>query len=119
MGTIKRFEEIEAWLVARQLVMLIYQVSSQGDWSRDFGLRDQIGRAAISTMSNIAEGFERSSSKEFARFLTIAKASSGEVRSQLYVAIDLGYLEPNEGNELIKRTECVSKRIAAFIKYLE
>jgi len=83
MGTIERFEDIEAWREARVLVKRIYEVTAQGRFARDFGLRDQIRRAAISTMSNIAEGFERGSNKEFVHFLYVAKASAGEVRSQL------------------------------------
>jgi len=90
MAKIERFEEIEAWQDARLLVKGIYEVTDGGRFARDFGLRDQIRRAAISTMSNIAEGFERGSDKDFIRFLYMAKASAGEVRSQLYVAMDLG-----------------------------
>ena len=92
MASWKRFEEVEAWQRARELTKLVYQMSTQGDGAKDFGLRDQIRRAAVSIMSNIAEGFERRGAVEFSRFLVVAKASAGEVRSQLYVALDLGYI---------------------------
>ncbi|HET7321869.1 MAG TPA: four helix bundle protein [Longimicrobiaceae bacterium] len=81
------------WQKARALCVEIYRVSGSGRFARDFGLRDQIQRAAVSVMSNVAEGFERSSHAEFARFLTIAQASAAEVRSQLYIAHDLDYLD--------------------------
>jgi len=90
---VDRFEDLIAWQKARQLAAEIYRISAQGDFSRDFGLRDQIRRAAVSTMSNIAEGFDRGSRGEFHQFLVIAKASCAEVRSQLYVAQDVGYID--------------------------
>jgi len=89
---IERFEDLIAWQKARQLAAEIYRISAQADFSRDFGLRDQIRRAAVSAMSNIAEGFDRGSRSEFHQFLVIAKASCAEVRSQLYVAQDAGYI---------------------------
>ena len=119
MATIERFEDIEAWRDARILVKRIYEHTGEGAFSRDFGLRDQIRRAAISTMSNIAEGFERGSDKDFIRFLYMAKASAGEVRSQFYVVADLGYVTKQQTDELIAFVETVSRRIAAFIKYLK
>ncbi len=119
MATIERFEDIEAWRDSRILVKKIYKITGEGGFSRDFGLRDQIRRAAISTMSNIAEGFERASNKEFVRFLYLAKGSAGEVRSQLYAAADLGYLDRQRRKELVDFVEMVSRRIAGFIKYLK
>jgi four helix bundle protein len=89
---VERFEDLIAWQRARQLTAEIYRVSAQADFSKDFGLRDQIRRAAVSAMSNIAEGFDRGSRGEFHQFLVIAKASCAEVRSQLYVAQDVGYI---------------------------
>ena len=89
----KRFEEIEAWQFSRELAKLIYEATKQGQFAHDYGLKDQIQRAAVSIMSNIAEGFERNGNKEFINFLTIAKGSCGEVRSQLYVAFDQGYVD--------------------------
>lgn len=118
MGKIERFEDIEAWRDARVLVKRIYEITGEGQFARDFGLRDQIRRAAISTMSNIAEGFERGSDKDFARFLYIAKGSAGEVRSQLYAAVDLGYLQEGKAKETIDLVQVVSRRLSGFIKYL-
>ena len=92
MATFKDFEEIGAWQKARELTRHIYMVSKQGAFLKDFGLRDQIRRASISIMSNIAEGFERSGTGEFIQFLAISKGSAGEVKSQLYVAVDQDYI---------------------------
>ena len=89
---VERFEDLIAWQKARQLTAEIYRITDQGEFARDFGLRDQIRRAAVSAMSNIAEGFDRASRSEFHQFLVIAKASCAEVRSQLYVALDVGYI---------------------------
>ncbi len=119
MARIECFEDIESWQDARTLVKNIYEATAEGRFARDFGLRDQIRRAAISAMSNIAEGFERGSNKDFVRFLYMAKGSAGEVRSQLYAAIDLSYLEEQEANELMRLAQVVSRRISAFIKYLK
>ena len=90
MSTIDKFEDMEVWQNARSITKKTYICSGSGQFSKDYGLRDQIQRAAVSIMSNIAEGFERGSNKEFIQFLFIAKGSAGEVRSQLYVALDLG-----------------------------
>jgi four helix bundle protein len=88
MSTFSTFEEIEAWKKARELTKRIYQISSRGPFSKDFGLRDQARRASVSIMSNIAEGYERGGTKEFLQYLSIAKGSVGELRSHLYVALD-------------------------------
>ena len=93
MNRIERFEDFMAWQKARELTCEIYKVTRQGDFARDFGLANQIQRAAVSIMSNIAEGFERGGPKEFHQFLSVAKASCAEVRSQLYVALDAGYID--------------------------
>src|SRR6266511_2737933 len=87
-----RFEDLVAWQKARALTASIYRATDSGNFARDFGLRDQVRRAAVSVMSNVAEGFERGKSAEFHQFLCIAKASCAEVRSQLYVALDVGHL---------------------------
>ncbi len=92
MATFHRFEQIEVWQKARELTNKIYKITAQGAFSRDFGLKDQIRDASVSMMSNIAEGFERGGTAEFKQFLSIAKGLSGEVRSELYVALDQGYL---------------------------
>ncbi len=119
MATIKRYEDIQAWQKARELVKVIYQITSKGDFARDFGLRDQIRRASVSTMSNIAEGFCRQTDKEFIQFLYIAKGSASEMQSQLYVALDLGYLSESSFEEIYGITEETLKLISGFVKYLK
>ena len=89
---IERFEDLIAWQKARKLTSEIYRVTNQGKFAGDFGLKDQIRRAAVSSMSNLAEGFERGRPAEFHQFLSIAKGSCAELRTQLYVALDVGYL---------------------------
>ena len=118
MPTFKRFEEIDSWKKARELTKQIYAVTTDGSFSRDFGLKDQIRRASVSIMSNIAEGFERDSTNEFCRFLAIAKGSAGEVRAQLYVALDQDYLTDVEFNELSQMATEISRLISGLIKYL-
>jgi len=119
MATARQFEDLSVWQEARQLVGAIYVVSKQRAFNQDFGLRDQIRRAAVSTMSNIAEGFERGTRKEFVQFLNIAKGSNGEVRSQLCVALDQKYIGEKEFKELHVSSVAISKKLAAFIRYLE
>ncbi len=114
MGKVERFEDLIAWQKARVLATDIYQVTRQGDFAKDFGLRDQIQRAAVSTMSNIAEGFERGGRGEFHQFLKIAKASCAEVRSQLYIALDIGYLSEAEFETLIEKAEEVGRIIGGL-----
>jgi len=92
MPTITRFEDIEAWQAARELTKLIYVFTDELKFARDFGLKDQIRRASVSIMSNIAEGFESQTQAQFIRYIGIAKASAGEVRSQLYISRDLNYV---------------------------
>jgi four helix bundle protein len=116
---IESFEDIESWRKARELTKLIYRYSKRGEFARDFGLRDQIRRASTSIMSNIAEGFERGGDKEFLQFLSTAKGSCGEVRSQLYVALDQEYLAQPDFEELRKMTVSISRLIAGFMKYLQ
>ena len=118
MATIERFEDIKAWQAAKDLVSAIYRVTAQGQFAKDFGLRDQVRRASVSVMSNIAEGFERSSDREFRRFLYIAKGSAGEVRSHLFVAVDLGYITAEEFSDLRTKSEEVAKSLSGFITYL-
>ena len=119
MPAIKRFEEIEAWQTARDLTKTIYAVTEQGKFARDFDLRDQIRCASVSVMSNIAEGFESQTQQQFIRYLSIAKASAGEVRSQLYVSRDLNYLTEEQFTSLFQMAEKASRQIANFISYLE
>jgi four helix bundle protein len=111
---VQRFEDLIAWQRARQLTADIYRMTANGSFARDFGLRDQIQRAAVSVMSNIAEGFDRGSRAEFHQFLVIAKASCAEVRSQLYVALDIGHINEADFNRLRDLTEEVSKIIGGL-----
>ena len=96
MATIKRVEDIEAWQKARKLTSMIYDCFESGRFARDFGLKDQVRRAAISIMANIAEGFERGGTAEFLHFLAIANGSAGEVQTHLYVARDQGHIKKEE-----------------------
>ena len=119
MPTIRKFEEIEAWKTARELTKLIYKFTEGQEFSQDFGLRDQIRRAAVSIMSNIAEGFESHTQALFIKYLGQAKASAGEVRSQLYVASDLGYISVDEFDQALDLSEKTSGQIYRFISYLK
>src|ERR1043165_3427110 len=116
---IESFEEIASWQKARELTKLIYQHSKRGEFARDFGLRDQIRRASIPIMSNIAEGFERGGDKEFVQFLSTAKGSCGGVRSQLYVAFDQEYLTKADFDSLRQMTVSISRLISGFMNYLQ
>jgi len=118
MARFQRFEDIEAWQKARQLANAIYDASEEGPFARDFGLRDQVRRAAVSVLSNIAEGFERQSPAEFIRFLTIAKGSLGELRAQLYIVADWGYAAPELSGHLRDEAARVSKMRAGLIAHL-
>ena len=118
MATITRFEDLEAWKIARELTRDIYRVSSNGPFAKDFGLRDQIRRASVSIMSNVAEGFERDGNKEFCNFLAIAKGSAGEVKSQLYVAFDQQYISEAEFKMLYDRATENGRVTAGLINYL-
>ncbi|MGH8399240.1 MAG: four helix bundle protein [Gammaproteobacteria bacterium] len=114
MTGIKRFEDLIAWQKSRELTREIYALTSKYEFSRDFGLRDQIRRAAVSVMSNIAEGFERSGSHEFHQFLVIAKGSCAEVRSQLYAALDIGYIDDSEFHQVQEIAEHTAHIIGAL-----
>lgn len=113
MPTFTRFEDMEAWRQARVLCGEIYRVSGRGSFAKDFGLRDQIRRASVSIMSNIAEGFERSGTGELIQFLAIAKGSAGEMRSQLYIALD-----QEEFARLASLASDTGKMIAGLMMYL-
>lgn len=119
MTTAKRFEELEVWQRAKELTNLIYKHSSDGVFARDFGLRDQMRRAAVSIMSNIAEGFESQTQSLFIQYLGRAKASAGEVRAQLYIAREQDYLTADEFQSMYSLAEICSKQLAKFIQYLE
>jgi four helix bundle protein len=111
---VERFEDLIAWQKARQLTKRIYSLSKDGEFGRDFGLRDQIRRAAVSVMSNLAEGFDRGGRGEFHQFLVIAKGSCAEVRSQLYVAFDAGYVSEGEFQAMTHQAEEVARIIGGL-----
>lgn len=108
---IRRFEDLVVWQRARQLTRGVYRASSKGAFARDFGLRDQLRRAAVSVMANIAEGFERGGRRELHQFLSVGKASCAEVRSGLYVALDAGYISQGELTELLGWAEEVARML--------
>ena len=116
--TIRQFEEIEGWKEARVLAAKIYETSNRGKFKGDFGLRDQIRRAAVSIMANIAEGFGRGGKPEFIRFLRISRASALETQSHLYIALDLGYLSEKEFETLHNQAIRVTRLVGGFINYL-
>jgi len=118
MATVQKFEDIQAWKDSMVLADAVYSASNTGPFAKDFGLRDQMRRAAVSISSNIAEGFERNSKPEFIRFLSIAKGSAGELRSQLYLAHRQGYLTDEAFNDLYSSVFDVSRKIAKFAEYL-
>jgi len=119
MSTINRFEDIEAWQQARSLTQSIYRMAKTGGLSKDYGLRDQIQRASVSVMSNIAEGFESRTDALFLDLLGRAKGSCGEVRSELYVVLDAGYIAEKQFNELRDLAERCSGKIQNFMTYLK
>jgi len=119
MGTITRFEDIEAWQMGRDLKRAIYAVTKQGEFAKDYPLRDQIRRAAISITANIAEGFERGGNREFVQFLSTSKGSCGEVQDHLYTAVDAAYLAQSEFQRLYDQAAAVARKIGAFMKYLQ
>jgi four helix bundle protein len=116
---VKNFEDLEIWKDARLLTKAIYQMTKDTRFSKDFALRDQIRRASMSVMSNIAEGFERGGNQEFIQFLYIAKASCGEVRSQLYVAMDQSYVTQKDCDAASKSFRRLSIMISNLIDYLK
>ncbi len=115
---IERFEDIQSWQEARVLVNRVYDISLQGSFAHDAGLRDQIRRAAVSVMSNVAEGFSSQGNKSFVRYLYIAFASLAEVQSQLYIALDRKYLSKEEFEECYEQCTTTAKLVSGFIKYL-
>ena len=119
MAGIARFEEIEAWKTSRQLTGLVYRLSEQGVFLKDYGLKDQIRRASVSAMSNIAEGFESQTDTQFINFLGHAKGSAGEFRSQLYIALDLKYISQEQFAEAYELADKSSRQISRFIEYLQ
>lgn len=119
MATIIRFEDLDAWKIARELTRDIYRITSAEKFSRDFELKCQIRKASVSIMSNVAEGFERDGNKEFRNFLSIGKGSAGEVRSQLFVALDQDYLSREEFEMLYDKARQSGRVIAGLSDYLK
>ncbi|MCX6843189.1 MAG: four helix bundle protein [candidate division WOR-3 bacterium] len=118
MGTFRTFEEIEAWQQARTLAKMVYEASGKGAFGRDFALRDQIRRAAVSVMSNIAEGFGRGGAREFVQFLTVARGSASEVSAQFYVALDQGYLAQRDYRRLQEQATRTGSVVSGLVRYL-
>jgi four helix bundle protein len=116
--TIERFEDLEVWQFSRILVKEIYLLTENKYFQKDFGLASQLQRSSVSIMANIAEGFERKSKNEFMQFLYISKASCGELRSHLYILLDLNLSDTLKFNELYQSVEKISKSLSGFIKYL-
>ena len=119
MPPAEKFEDLRVWQTARQIVSSVYRLSSVDGFSKDYALRDQIRRAAISIPSNISEGFARRSNREFVQFLFIAKGSAAEVENQLYLALDQGYITQEEFNSVYEGLELLSKQLSKFITYLK
>ena len=119
MATIEKFEEIEVWKVSMELSSDIYRLTNSELFSKDFGLKDQIRRSAVSIPSNISEGYERDSKNQFVYFLVIAKGSCGELRTQLKIARMLNYINEEEYITINDKCRSVSKQLAGFINYLK
>ncbi len=119
MAKIEKFEDIIAWQKALELSNLIYSVTNKDKFSKDYGLKDQIRRASVSIVSNIAEGFERESNNQFIYFLVIAKGSAGELRAQIYIAKNQNYITQEEFELLNTKVTEVSKTLGGFVSYLK
>ena len=117
--SVKKFEDLRIWQESRELTKIIYKLTAKSLFKKDYGLKDQIQRATVSIMNNIAEGFERDNNKEFIKFLTYSKGSCGEVRSLLYVASDLTYIEQSEFDENYAKTVSIISQTSKFITYLK
>ncbi|MDY6854425.1 MAG: four helix bundle protein [Thermodesulfobacteriota bacterium] len=116
---IEKFEDIKAWQIARELVREVYKITNKDKFAKDFGLKDQIRRASVSIMSNISEGCERGSDKEFNQFLNYARGSAAEVKSQLYIALDLEHIDEFVFKKMHDKCTDISKLIMGFINYLK
>jgi four helix bundle protein len=116
---ISRFEDFEIWKLSIKITRDVYDLTAKRDFSKDYGLRNQLRRAIISTSSNIVEGFEKNNNNEFIRFLKIAKGSVGEARNQIYIALTVGYISKEEFFKVNKELENLAQQIGGFIVYLE
>ncbi len=119
MATAKKFEDLDVWVSAKELAVLIYKITDDGQLKKDFGLKDQLRRASVSIVSNIAEGFERNGNKEFVQFLSFAKGSAGEVRAQLYIAKELNYFDEETFNLMSEKATSISKMLSGLMNYLK
>ena len=116
---VKRFEDLEIWKEARELSKIVFELTSNGAFSTDFKFRDQIKSAAGSAMDNIAEGFDRGGNKEFSQFLSVTRGSCGEVRSQSYRAFDWKYITESQLNDLLERTDSISRKTFNLMEHLK
>jgi four helix bundle protein len=116
---VKKFEDLEIWQGARELSKVVYDITCQGTFSTDYKFRDQIRAAAGSSMDNIAEGFDRGGNKEFSQFLSITRGSTAEVRSQSYRAFDNKYITEEKLNELLERTDSLSRKTFNLMQHLK
>jgi len=119
MASVKKFEDLEIWQLARELVKDVYKLTQKGGFSKDYGLKDQIRRSSVSVMNNISEGFESRTTKRFINYLGHAKGSCGETRSITYVALDCEYISESEFQVLYDRCTKISRKIQKLISYLE
>lgn len=119
MNTFKTYQDIEAWQKARELTNKVYLLTKQSEFHKDYALTDQLHRACISVMSNIAEGFERDRTKEFIQFLLYAKGSTGEITTQLIIALDQKYIDDNQFKELSDLANEIGKMLGGLVAYLQ
>ena len=115
---ISRFEDLEIWQHARELTRWVYKLTANGKFSRDYGLKDQMRRASVSIMANIAEGFSRRGDKEFGQFLFIAKSSGSELQSHAYVALDQGYMDKADFEKFYEDLDHIARMLSKLIKHL-
>ena len=116
---INRFEDLEIWQETRELCKVVYRITSVPPFCNDFKFRDQIRSSSGSAMDNIAEGFDRGGNKEFSQFLSISRGSTGEVRSQSYRAYDVGHIDEEKFNELLERTDSISRKTFNLMQHLK
>ena len=115
---IKKFEDVDVWIESRKLVNMVYDLTNKSLFKRDFGLRDQIQRASVSCMSNVAEGFDSDTKQQFIQLLSYTKRSSSEVQSELYVALDRKYITKDEFDSCYNQAKSIGKLSNSFIRYL-
>ena len=118
MASFKKFEEIQAWQKAYEVTIAVYQLTSEGPFAKDFGLRDQVRRASVSIMANIAEGHGRKSNAEFANFLNLARGSAAEVQSHLHIAVGIGYIDKTKFDDLYFKVTEISRMLLSLAQYL-